>query len=93
MKDYIAGLCRFFRDKWGYDFSLFDEDHEIFGNVKVGLWNTIDNRSRTLQGKGKVRRPHNVMSAADVRKLYESPELSENTPCLFQCHLTFAWLC
>lgn len=89
MRGYIAGIKRFFNDEWGFDLPLLDEKDKIFGNVDGGLWTTLDNRSRSLHAAGMTRKPYNVLSAEDVEKLFNSPELSGTTPRSFQCRLIF----
>lgn len=66
-----------------------NEEHEIFSNVDGWLWTTMDNRSRVVQARKKDRKPYNVLSGADVKKLFESPELRGSTPRSFLCSLMF----
>lgn len=87
MKGYLSVLKRFFKEEWGYDLPIGDEKHKIFGNIDGGLWTALDNRTREHQANGMVRKHYNLLSVTNVRKLFESPELSGDIPRSFQCRL------
>lgn len=75
---YARGLQRAFKIYWGYGLNILSGP--IFGHPDTGLKTFIDNKCKDLQEKGLYPQGHNVLSDADVLKLYTSSELTMDHP-------------
>lgn len=87
MKTYILGLQRYFDQVWGYKLTL--TKGPVFNDEKQGLMTVINNRFSEQQSRNKHVVSHNVLTGEDVKKLFESAQLSRATPASFQCRLLF----
>lgn len=87
MKNYIVGIKRFSEYESGYKLS-FTTGRDL-GCPKTGLISILENLLADQQSRCFVLQSHNVLSESDIRKLYESPHLSKNSPTSFQTHLIF----
>lgn len=87
ISNYFQSLKREFKILFEYDINL--TTGVVFHNSGIGIYFVIDNIFKEIPTQWKTSESNNVLSTADVNKLYNSEMLSENDPLWFITRLIF----